>query len=424
MSTRPASFAPPAAAHAHDPHIPHPCARRIPEPPSKPVGPSWHDPSVASRTMELARAQRILLCMRYGIGDVVMELPVVEALRSAVPLAHITALVAPPADELLRGERLVDAVESVGRWGLAHRWDQGTPESRSALQRWIRDGGFDTFLDVHHAPVAVGTVVRERGIRSLESDEAQEAAAVAEGRDAVAAIKAAVRAGWGLEVPETSQPRLHLGDEEIEAADRELERGIGRGAAAPIALAPIASLPMKRWPAERFAALADRLARETGKPIVLIAGPDPDAGADVLRAMRGSRRVLRVGGLHLRIVAALLSRCALLVANDTGLLHVAAAVGTPVLGIFGPSVPEIFRPRAPNAHAVVARRIDCPYRNTRSLHPPGCWGSPRCLIAERSCVEAVPVDAALAAARDILAGSAGGVRRVSPTESPPSPYAA
>ncbi|HEX7118130.1 MAG TPA: glycosyltransferase family 9 protein [Longimicrobiales bacterium] len=368
--------------------------------------------------MDLARARRILLCMRYGIGDVVMEMPVLESLRATAPRAHITALVAPPADELLEGEPLLDAIVSIRRWGLTHRWDEGTPDSRAALDRWIAEGAFDTLLDVHHAAVAVGRVVWARAIRSLEADERREEAAVAAGRDAVAAIKDAVRAGWGLAVPDALAPRLHLRDAERDAAASLLSRIGAR--TAPIALAPVASLPMKRWPPDRYAALADALVRETGRRVLLLAGPNTEAGAAVVAAMRHPDDVLRVGAIHLRRVAALLSRCALLVCNDTGIMHVAAAVGTPVVGLYGPTVPEIFRPPVPHAHAVVARHIRCPHRNTRSLHPPGCWSSPHCLIADRSCVEAVSVEAALAAARHALDGGTASVRRV-PAVAPPAP---
>ncbi len=355
--------------------------------------------------MDFGQAERILLCLRYGIGDVVMETPVLEALRRHAPGAHITALAAPPAVELLDGDPRVDEVVSVGRWGLAHRWDGGTCEARAALDRWIGARGFDLFLDVHHAVVAVGKVVWARGIRSLEADEAEESAAVAAGRDGVASIKAAVRAGWGLDVPDALLPRLCLSAEDRAAAASFLADA-GADGPTPIGISPVASLPMKRWPAQRFAAVADRIADETGRKVLLVTGPREHTGDAVVAAMRHPERIVRVGGVHLRRVAALLARCAAFVCNDTGVMHLAAAVGTPVVGIFGPTPPDIYLPPAPHASGLVGRGIVCPHRNTRSLQPPGCWDSPHCLIADRSCVWKVGVEDALSAVRRALGHAA------------------
>lgn len=352
--------------------------------------------------MDLDSARRILLCLRYGIGDVVMELPVLDALRHAVRQAHLTVLGASPAVGLLIGDARVDEVVSIAQWGLEHRWDEGTPETRTELADWLRRQAFDLVLDAHHAAIAVGKMAWGLGIRTVESDEGAEAAAVAAGFGAVAAIKASVREGWGLVVPDESLPYLPLTDGEQAAAAALLDRWGVETNPAPIGLLPVASLPMKRWPVDRFATVADRLAIESGRPVLLFGGPEVDEADDVMGLMRYGDRAIRVGAAPLRLTAALLARCALVLGNDTGLLHLAATVGTPVVGIFGPSVPEIYRPPFPWTRTVGGRDIDCPHRNTRSLHPPGCWASSHCLIANHSCVDRVSVDDVIDAARAML----------------------
>jgi ADP-heptose:LPS heptosyltransferase len=352
--------------------------------------------------MDWDRAHRILLCLRYGIGDVVMETPVLTALRRAAPAARIIALGAPPAVELLQGDPRVDEVVGIDRWGVSHRWDEGTPAARRAIATWVADQGFDLYLDVHHAAVAVSRAIWERGIRSLEADEGAEEAAVAAGGDAIAAIKAAVRKGWGLDVAPELQTELHITDDDRRAAQALLD-GIGNDGAAPVAISPVASLPMKRWPAERFAAAADWVVEATGRTPLLLCDPRGEAGDRVLGAMRHPERVVRIGAPDLRKAAAILARCALFLCNDTGLLHIAAAVGTPVIGVFGPTIPWIYRPPVPHAVGLVGRDIVCPYRNTASLQPPGCWNSDRCLIAEESCIGRVSVRAVVAAMRRVLA---------------------
>lgn len=370
------------------------------------------------------RVRRVLVCLRYGIGDVVMETPVLESLRGALPAARIVALGAAPATELLESDPRVDEVVAVGRWGLRHRWDRGTAEARAGIGAWFVESAFDLVLDASQAPVGVEMALGARGAWLLDSDERAEAEAVAAGRGAVEVIKAGVRAGWGLEVPDSRPPRLVLPDRARAEAARVLagagvamdssagglERTGARPADAPIGILPVASLGLKRWPAERFAFVADRLFEATGRPVLLFADPAAAEARAVLGAMRHAAAARVVGAMHLQTTAALLARCALVIANDTGLLHVAAAVGTPTVGIFGPTNAHIFRPRMSNARAAHAMHVRCPHRTIDSLHPPRCWMVDECLIARESCILEVHEDHVLGAALELL--EAAGTGRV------------
>lgn len=351
--------------------------------------------------MELHNARTILLCLRYGIGDVVMETPLLDALRRAVPRARITVLGMQPAVELLRADPRVDEVLDASVWGLTHRWDEGDERSRATIHDWLDTTHYDLFLDVTHAIEAVRAAIHARGLPALDADQRAEAAAVADGEDGVAAIKAAVRSGWGLTVPEELLPRLDLLERERRFARRFLGRH-ATGARAPVGISPVASLPMKRWPTDRFASILDWVAEETGRPALLFTGPQHEAGEAVLRASRHGGSAVRVGTLHLRRTTALLAHCSAFLCNDTGLMHMAAAVGTPTIGVFGPTSPGVYLPPAAHAVAVGGRDIDCPHRNTGSLEPPGCWTSDHCLIAEHSCVRSAGVEAVRAALHRVI----------------------
>lgn len=109
-----------------------------------------------------------------------------------------------------------------------------------------------------------------------------------------------------------------------------------------LAIGPAANWRAKEWRAERFAALAQRLTAPTGPlpqaRVAVIAAAHERAQAEpVLAAIPPVRRIDLVGRLDLLEAAAALKRTALFVGNDTGLMHIAAAVGTPTLGLFGPS---------------------------------------------------------------------------------------
>jgi ADP-heptose:LPS heptosyltransferase len=330
-------------------------------------------------------ARRVLLCMRYGIGDVAMELPVLEALRRALPQAHITALGASPATQLLERHPDLDAVDTLNQWGIRHRWDRGPAGAKRAISAWLDEHDFDLFLDVHHVTPAFGEVVWSRGIRSLEADEAAERAAVQRGESGVAAIKHAVRAGWGLDVPQGTLPRVATAPDDQDFADHFLHR-FGLGGTAPLAISPVASLSLKRWPMERLARVADDLVEETGEPVLLFCGPQEDAGNALRSQMRHARRVVCVGPLHLLRVAALLERCRAFVCNDTGLMHLAGALGVPTVAIFGPTAASIYRPPGDWVVSAGGDGVECPHHNTASLHPPACFAEGHCLIADRSCI--------------------------------------
>ncbi len=124
-----------------------------------------------------------------------------------------------------------------------------------------------------------------------------------------------------------------------------------------LGLAPTANWQAKIWPPERFAALAERLTRDggplAGARIAVFGGPGEEAlAAPVLEALPPDRTLDLVGNRHLLTVAELLRRCDLVVSNDSGPMHLAAAAGAPTLGLFGPTRVEHYAPWGPKASAV------------------------------------------------------------------------
>ena len=144
--------------------------------------------------------------------------------------------------------------------------------------------------------------------------------------------------------PETIRPRLYPGDQERAAVDALL-KPLPRDGATLLALAPGSIWATKRWP--QFAALAAKLAPL--HRIVVIGGREDAALAAEISRAAGAERVLdATGRLSLLGSAELLRRCVALVTNDSAPQHLASAVGTPTLTVFGPTVPEFgFGPLAP-----------------------------------------------------------------------------
>ncbi|HEY8393548.1 MAG TPA: glycosyltransferase family 9 protein [Thermaerobacter sp.] len=161
--------------------------------------------------------------------------------------------------------------------------------------------------------------------------------------------------------------------------------------------------PAKRWPPERFAELAERLAARFGASVVLVGGPDDvPLSAEIARRVRAVPLLDLTGRLPLLETAAVLERVDLMIGNDSGPLHMAEAVGTPVVGLFGPSDPRNFAPLDPR-HRIVVGTCNRGRRCIRWLN-----GPLRYLQATECRCEAmrtISVEAVLAAATELLAAS-------------------
>jgi heptosyltransferase III len=147
---------------------------------------------------------------------------------------------------------------------------------------------------------------------------------------------------FGLDPPPA--PRLWITAEHDQAAAALIPKG-----GSVLAIAPAANWRGKEWRADRFAELARRLTAADGvlpgAPVAVLAADHERAqAAPLLSALPGDRRIDLVGRVDLPTAAAALRRCRLFIGNDTGLMHIAAAAGTPTLGLFGPSPVERYAP--------------------------------------------------------------------------------
>ena len=346
--------------------------------------------------IDLAAVRRVLLVKLSSLGDIVHATPVFRAVREALPDAHVTLAVDRPYAALAEHNPAIDELLPViagsgriGRWrearhGLAgRRWDlaidlQGS--RRSA--RWI------------NASAARGKVGRAApGTRRawrwgwhvvVRPDPLQHAVCVC------AAIVEAI----GIPVASLA-PEIRLSsaaDEEVAALLQR--RGLpGRGF---LLVNPFSLWTSKAWPAERYAELIRRLAPQVGAPIVITGGPSEAAAGAALAAAAGTPGVVSLAGtLSLAQALCLYRRAALMVSGDSGPMHAAAALGTTVVALFGPTWPQCTGPWGPE-HRIVQG------------HPPPA--SPQAFRddAAGSHIRSIPVAAVEREVLDLWARSAGG----------------
>jgi 3-deoxy-D-manno-octulosonic-acid transferase/heptosyltransferase-1 len=296
---------------------------------------------------------KILIVKLSAIGDVIHTLPALNALRERYPKARITWLVEEAAADLVIGHRALDRVLVSGR----KRWIRQLkgPHRRQALSEmrrfWhdLRDTRYDMIIDFHGLLKSSLLVWLAHGKRKIGFDKGmqhQEHSYLFLNERVPPVdmeVHALVRGLMLLDAIGVKTRRVVF-DVPVFARDHRqaeslLERHGMDGSRPLVAVNPVALWETKLWRDDRFAALADRLIQEMGVDVVFTGGPADRPIVDAILSRMTARAVNLAGKTGLKTLAALYRRTALLVTTDTGPMHLAAAVGTPVVALFGPTAP-------------------------------------------------------------------------------------
>jgi len=360
------------------------------------------------RAISLVDARRIALFRLSALGDVVNTLPALSALRRARPDAHIAWIVEAASAGLLEGHPLLDEVLVSGRkqWEGAFRRRRGWwRASREFLGfcRLLGRKGFDAVLDFQgnlrsavgvwltRAPLRIGPA-RGSGREFCHLFYTRRIALPTEPMHRVERGLALLRA-VGIETSDAARPIIPVTEADRARVDDFLAAsGL---AAAPFAVVHAGTSPFgryKQWPIERWAEAARRLAGELGLRIVFSRGPaQSEAQAAQAMAREAGPAALAAPLLSLRELAELCRRCRLFLSVDTGPMHLASAVGAPVVALFGPKDPAVYGPYF-GPRAIVEKPLDCRPCRKRSCD------DPRCMLA-------ITPDDVVAAARQLLAAA-------------------
>ena len=366
--------------------------------------------------------ERILVVKLADLGDLLTATPALRALRLSFPRARIHALVTPSSSVLLRDSDLVDGLLPFDKFAfdVPRRAATALPAAL-AFARELRSRRYDALVLLHHLTTAYGTA--KYAALALASG-APVRAGLDNGRGRFLTHRASDRgfgerheADYWLEVARTlgatnPSPRLEVSvpPQAARAAGQRWARlGLQGETVAILHPGSGAFSLARRWPAERYAALADRLIHELGLRVAVLAGTaagEVELANTVRRSMRAAATTL--GGVPTpQELAALLRHAALFVGNDSGVTHLAAAVETPVVAIFGPTNHRAWGPYPPDAaHNVVVRE---PLACSPCIHRGHSFGTPQGCPA-RTCLDVVDVDAVFEAAKRTLRSPASRVR--------------
>jgi 3-deoxy-D-manno-octulosonic-acid transferase/heptosyltransferase-1 len=323
---------------------------------------------------------RILIIKLSAIGDVVHSLPVLSALKRLYPNSSIHWLVEEAAAGLLQNHPLLDRVLICRR----KSWISGLKQGRvSALgEFWdffwlVRAERYDLILDLQNLFKSAFWVAVARGSRKLGFSSTRELAYLPLNEKIGPedfTLHAVDRYLNFVRYLGNYDERLHfpipVTPTHVERVDQLLSE-VGLNGRRVVAVHPMALWPTKLWKSQLFSELAGRLAKELGLGVVFTGGVRDWASVEEITARVSPSPVNFCGRLDLLELAALFSRCALVISTDTGPMHLAAAMGTPVVALFGPTAPDRTGPYGPG-HVVVRTGVACSPCFKKTCPDPRC----------------------------------------------------
>ncbi len=370
----------------------------------------------------LPEQAHILVVKLAGIGDLLLATPALRALRESYPQARIDLLVTPDSAGLLNGWEVIDNIIVLDKYLFDSPQQMvlhpATLLRLTMLWNTLRAGHYDAVLLLHHLTLPFGRLKHQALMRATGAkwrvgldnghgwflniriaDQGFGALHEAEYNLALAKAVGATIRSKQLEVPLSAEER---------AQARQLVYGENAPDSSPgplLAFHPGSGgySTARRWAPERFAQLADSLFHDVGGQLLLLGGPEEvELHQQIIASMQSEMPVRSLAGRgNIKVATAVLELVDLFVGNDAGLMHLAVAVGTPTVAIFGLSNFKAWGPYtgdAPGKRAIVVHLdlpcMPCFYRGHLLGTPEGC--------ATRDCLAQLGVDPVAVAARRML----------------------
>ena len=313
--------------------------------------------------------KKILVFSFSFIGDAVLSTTVIQPLRAHFPDAHITFLVGPRAFDLLATEANIDTTVVYDNQGEHTGW-----KGRLRLIKTLRRGKFDLVVNLRDSLAARCIGAEHWGMVRGESN-----------RHAVTRYLEVLQQ-HGVDTTD-AHPHLQLTEAENTAAQRFLTDAGFRSEQLLIGIHPGGNWEYKLWDAEKYALVANALCKEQKASILLFAGPNErELQAQVAKMMDVPPILVKTE--NLRHLAALISVCDIYIGNDTGPMHIAAAMDTPVVALFGSTNPIRSGPYG-EKHTIVESGINLGCNPCHPGRNPGGCGAGNCEVIAGITVEQV-----------------------------------
>jgi lipopolysaccharide heptosyltransferase II len=328
---------------------------------------------------------RVLFFKPGAIGDLLHTLPALKALKHKFPTARITVVVSPELEPLIQGTSIADQILVFDKAKLKKSF-----RDFLSFGLRLRKDHYDLFIDLQ--PSTRSFLTRQlSGAKWQLVYRKQKKIRTGEYRLHAAENFMETLRPLGIAEP-VQNIQLPIQDEARRSVDLFLSRENYDRSRILIALncSVGSARPARNWFPERFASLADRLIRDLGAAVIFIGGKeDRDLVSGVMDVMK-EKALSAAGVFSLAESAALLAQSACLVSSDTGPLHLATAVQTPVVGLFGSTDPDRTGPLG-KGHRVLFKKLSCAPCENRY-----------CTFGTRACMDAITVDDVFEAVRKAI----------------------
>lgn len=305
---------------------------------------------------------KILVTRLDRIGDFVLSTPVFEALRKRYPSAHITAMTFIENQDLIKGNPYINDFVLYDKKGRERGWLGNWLFARRLAKR-----KFDIAIHLHSMnrahlvsflagiPIRLGWTRKASWALTHGFEDVK-----SEGLKHESEYNFDLLKPLGVICPDNPRPFFYLQPEAEQSLNQLLrQRGIEGSF---MVLNPTASCPSKMWPPYRFADLATELWQTYRQTIVITGSAADGPVAQKIKAASSAPIVDLTGQLTLSMLGCLMKKSSLLISNDTGPVHIASAVGTPVVSIFGRNQPGLsptrWKPLGENVR-VVWKDVGC-----------------------------------------------------------------
>ena len=326
---------------------------------------------------------RNILVIDFGqLGDVVMSLPALRAIRERFPLARITVMVGRPGAEIIEMSGYADFALEVDRVALRDGFKPLSLLKIIQVVKDVRRRQFDFVIDLHSfsetnllgffsgAPKRLFSRRPGRSLDFLANFSPKPPVDKNDPDQHLVDRYLDVLVPLGIKVP-PRVPRLMIRIEDDRAVDAMLRKSKAEMGVPLVGLFPGAGHPGRCWPLEQFAQLADFLIRNDGVRPVIFVGPEERHLVQRMRALFPASCVI-LDKLSIPQLAAAQARLAVFVSNDTGPVHIAAAVGTPIVVLIDLPRPHAYVPTSTSqrlmfSESVTAIEVEEVYASTREL---------------------------------------------------------
>jgi len=330
----------------------------------------------------ISKAKKIVIIDLLYLGDLIFATPFIRNLRKKYPKAQIDMIVNSNFFDIIEGNPYLSQVYAYDKkWSLKENWKFARNLSQNDYDLGLNlHGNWRTalLLKVINPNYTIGYGGKGRGIwlnQELLATKGIHMVDVYLKFLEEMGFKELDNQGIELEVNQEASKNMldFLQKHGIKGEDRLV--GLNTGG----------SWPTKQWTKEGFAQLGDRLEEELQAKVIFFGGPGDVERVNEIAAMMKTKPIIATGETTLKELAALAARCDLFISGDTGPVHVAAAVGTPTIALFGPSDEQKYRPYG-KKHKVIENGIDC--------RP---CGEHHCPLEHHKCLEEISADDVLRA---------------------------